>query len=136
MIRRATVADLPRIMDLGADFLAYSPHRDIELDRDAFAAFSTGLIEKGVIFLSDEGMIGGFLSPAYFNPAYVMAVELFWWAASEGTSLRLAFEGWAKDSGARRIVFTGLVDDRERGIRRVFSRAGYAPVEMSFVKDI
>lgn len=134
MIREATAGDIDRVVELGAAFHAYCPYRDIPLDRDAFAAFAGRMIEHGVILLSEDGMIGGVLSPIYFNPEVVMATELFWWAGKTGKQLREAFETWARENGAQGVQFTGLADEREATIRKVFDRAGYAAVEVGFIK--
>lgn len=135
MIRRATADDVSRIVELGAEFLAYSPHRVHPLDREAFAAFAEQLVTgAGAIFLSDDGMIGGLVTGLYFNPAIRVGTELFWWARKEGRQLREAFEEWAKGEGAVEIHFTGLLDERADTITKVFRRAGYVPLELGFVK--
>jgi hypothetical protein len=134
VIRAATRDDLDRVVELGAAFHAYCPYRDIPLDREAFREFAGRLIDGGVILLSEDGFIGGLLNPLYFNPAVVMAVELFWWAGKTGSALRGSFEAWARENGAHGIQFTGLADEREQTIRKVFGRAGYQPVEVGFIK--
>jgi hypothetical protein len=135
VIRAATADDLPRILDLGGDFLAYSPYSDLGYDRPAFANFATRLMEgPGVILLSDDGFLGGLLNPLYFNPSILMGVELFWWAGKSGRQLREAFEAWAKAAGALGVQFTGLANEREATIRKVYERAGYAACEVGFMK--
>lgn len=134
MIREATHADLPQIITLGAEFHAYSPYRDVPFDAEAFGEFCARLIDGGVILLSDDGMLGGLLNPLYFNPSVVMGAELFWWARREGRQLREAFEAWAKDRGAQGVQFSGLADERQETIRKVFARAGYVPTEQAFFK--
>lgn len=134
MIREATHDDLPRVVELGAAFHAMCPYSGFPLDREAFAEFAARLIDGGVILLSDDGMIGGLLSPLYFNPSIVMGAELFWYAGTTGKALREAFEAWARDRGAQGVQFSGLADERQAAIRRVFERAGYAPAEQAFFK--
>lgn len=135
MIRQATVADMERIVELGGDFLAASPYSDLGYDRPAFAGFAARLMEgPGAIFLSSDGFIGGLLNGLYFNPSVVMGVELFWWAGSEGKGLREAFEAWARENGAAGMQSTGLANEREAAIRRVYARAGYAATEVGFIK--
>lgn len=134
MIRKATDTDIPEILRLGAEFLAYSPYAWADLDEDAFATFAGHMIDNGAIFLSDDGMIGGILSPLYFNPAIVVAAELFWFARSEGQALRQALQAWAQERGAAAITCSGLVDKHEPAIRRVYTRAGYVPSEIAFMK--
>lgn len=134
MIRQATTDDLDRIVELGAAFHAYCPYSEIPLDPDGFRTFAAGLIEKGAVFLSEDGMLGGLLVPLYFNPAFLMGAELFWWAGKTGRQLREAFEEWAKEQGAQGVQFSGLTDQREETIRKVFERAGYARAETAFFK--
>lgn len=137
MIRPATLDDMPTILALGAEFLAESPSKWIPLAEDDFAATCATLIEgAGAIFLSDDGFIGGVLVPCYFNHAYTFAAELFWFARKEGQELREAFEAWGRNMGAAAATGSGLANDRERAIRRVFSRAGYETMEIGFMKRI
>lgn len=135
MIRRATAEDLPRIIELGGQFLAASPYHDLGYDRPAFGEFATRMMDgAGAIFLSDDGFIGGLLNPAYFNPSVVMGVELFWFARTEGKALREALETWARDAGAHGMQSTGLANEREAAIRKVYERAGYRACEVGFIK--
>lgn len=134
MIRQATADDLDRIVELGSAFHAYCPYRDIEFSPEGFREFAGKLIDGGAIFLSEDGMIGGLLVPLYFNPEVVMGAELFWWAGKTGKPLREAFEAWARDGGAQGVQFSGLTDQREETIRKVFARAGYQPAETAFFK--
>ena len=136
MIRRATHDDIDEIVRLGADFLAICPYSWVPLDAEAFAVFVGGLIEGGAVFLSEDGMIGGCLSPFFFNPSVLIGAELFWFARSEGRELRKAFEEWATDRGAACITCAGLANDREPAIRRIYTAAGYVPAEVAFVKRI
>lgn len=137
MIRTATLDDIPEVLGFAAEFLDYSPHRWIGLDVEAFTATLTQMIEgPGVVFLSDDGFIGGALAPAYFNPSVILAAELFWFARQEGPELRQAFEAWARENGASAVTCTGLVDHHEAAIRRVYARAGYEPSEIAFMKRI
>jgi len=136
VIRKATHDDMAEILRLGAEFLAECPYSWVPLDAEAFAAFAGGMIEKGVIFLSDDGMIGGVISPFYFNPAVTMAAELFWFARSEGRQLREALEAWGRENGASALTCSGLTGEREPAIRKIYARAGYLPAEVAFVKRL
>ena len=135
MIRKATHDDLDRIADLGGDFHAFSPWREVPFDRDSIKAFCARLIDGGVIFLSDDGLLGGLLNPLYFNPAYVVAAELFWWAPKEGRELRLAFEEWAKEMGAYAVQFSALGNEKSETVGKLFQRAGYRKVETGYLKE-
>lgn len=122
-------------MELGGEFLAASPYHDLGYDHLGFAVFASNLMNgPGAIFLSDDGFIGGLLNGLYFNPSVVFGVELFWWARSEGRQLRETFEAWCREKGAQGMQSTGIANDREATIRKVYERAGYAAVEVGFMK--
>lgn len=133
-IRRATADDLDEIVELGAAFHVYGPYAFVPMDRDAFHAFCRALIETGVIFLSEEGMLGGLMNPLYFNPSVTMGAELFWWAPKGGRALRIAFEEWAKDQGGIGVQFSCLEDEHVTIARKLFERAGYRATEVGHVK--
>lgn len=136
MIRKATHDDLPMVVSFGRDFHAVSPWREIPFDGDSTSAFCSKLIDGGVILVSDTGMIGGLMNPLYFNPSYVVACELFWWAKSGGRELMEAFESWAEKEGALALQFSALGDDKEERMARLFDRAGYRKVETGYFKEI
>lgn len=136
MIRRADASDIETAVAFAKTFHAESVHSDIPVDDDALAAFMGRMIEVGAVFLSDRGIIGGVLSPVYFNPSVVFAAELFWWAPQDGRALREAFEAWAHEQGAAGIQFSGQVNDRQSTVEKLFRRAGYVPVETGYLKRI
>lgn len=137
MIRHAAPADIPELVELARDFHAYSPWADlIPYDPEGMADFIGRLIEHGVVLMSEDGMCAGLLNPAFFNPSFVMAAELMWWAPKDGRALRLAFEEWALANGAHAVQFSGLGDDRAPTIAKLFKRAGYTPVETGFFKRL
>ena len=136
MIRKATHDDIDIIADMGRDFHAYSPWSHVAFDREATKDFVGRLIDGGVVFLSDDGMIGGVLNPLYFNPSHVVAAELFWWAKSGGLPLMKAFEGWAEENNASGIQFSSLGDAQSDRMDRLFTRSGYRKVETGYFKDV
>lgn len=135
-VRRATQDDVGAVVRFGSDFHAYSPWKSIPFDPDATSEFVTKLINGGVVFMSDTGMIGGLLNPLYFNPAHVVAVELFWWATKNGRELMSAFEDWAQENGAHSIQFSALGDDRAERMAQLFDRAGYRKVETGYYREV
>lgn len=136
MIRKATYDDLPMVVDFGREFHSISPWREIPFDGDSTSAFATKLIDGGVILISETGMIGGLLNPLYFNPSYVVACELFWWAKAGGRQLMAAFEEWAEEEGAMGLQFSALGDDNADRMARLFNRSGYRKVETGYFKEI
>ena len=133
-VRMASVDDQDQCVELGATFLAYGPYAAVPLDREAFRSFLTALIDKGAVFLSEDGILGGCLNPLYFNPAVVWGAELFWWAPKGGRAMRIAFEDWARAQGAAGVSFSSLHDDRREIAQKLFERAGYRATEVAFVK--
>lgn len=136
MIRMAEKKDVDMVVDMGRDFHAYSPWRSVPFDRGATSAFVANLINHGVVFVSESGMIGGMMNPLYFNPSFSVACELFWWARSGGRELMKAFEQWAKDNEAKGIQFSSLGDEQSERMAVLFDRAGYSKVETGWFKEI
>ncbi|HEY9219546.1 MAG TPA: hypothetical protein VIO94_15975 [Phenylobacterium sp.] len=136
MIRRATINDVPHVVECGRAFHAYGTWSHVPLDEDAFGAFAHNVIAgAGAIFVTDDGMCGGVLVPAYFNPSFVMAAELFWWAPSEGRALREAYEAWAKSEGAAAVQFSAMTDEHLPGVSRLYRMGGFRQAEVAFVKE-
>jgi hypothetical protein len=135
-IRKATLNDVPAIVDMGVQFHAYSPFKDIPFDPEATARFVAGCIETGAVFLSEHGMCGGVVAPFYFNPRFTQATEFFWWSPvkGEGRELREAFEAWAKEAGASAVQFGALADGKYEDVARNYTAAGFKPMETTFLK--
>lgn len=136
MIRRASQSDLAEAVAFATQFHAESVHSYIPIVPQVLEAWMADLIGQGIVYLSERGIIGGLLSPIYFNPDYKVAVELFWWAPVGGHELRKAFEAWAVEQGANSIQFSGQRNERAEIVEKLFRRAGYAPVETGFVKRV
>lgn len=134
-MRAATAEDIPRLVEMGRKFHAASG-MPFDYDGNAIAALLDQLIasDAGTVICSDAGVIGGMLSPAYCDPKWMMAVELFWWAERDGLALLRAFEEWAARVGAQEVRMTSLASlPRADAILR---RKGYAPTEISYQKVI
>lgn len=103
-------------------------------DADAVASVLTNMIgaDSAAILMTERGVIGGLLQPAYCDPEWIYAVELFWWARGDGLALLRAFERWAQQAGAREVRMTSLaaLPRADRLLRCV----GYEPAEVSYSK--
>lgn len=135
-VRPARAGDIPAIVEMGKAFHAKGG-LSFGYDEGAVSALVERLIESdsGTVLMSDGGMIGGLLSPAYCDPKWNMAVELFWWASDRrGLKLLSAFEAWAADMGAQEVRMTTL--NALPSGDRIVTRRGYAPVETSYQKVI
>lgn len=131
MIRPASLDDIPSLLAMGREFHAASG-LPFSFDEAAMGRVLAGLIgsDQAVVLMTDRGVIGGALNPAYCDPSWIMAVELFWWAKGDGLALLRAFEDWAKEAGASEVRMTSIYDlPRADAILR---RKGYRPLEISY----
>ena len=93
--------------------------------------------EHACILVHEKGMIGGFLSPLFFDQKVILASEMFWWAESDGRLLLDAFEEWAEAKGASGVVMAAeQYADRSENDRidSIYARRGYAPNERNFIR--
>ena len=138
MIRRATVEDLELILELGKAFFDASPYGgNIEFDPVAVEGLVLNVLDNGVIFLSDRGIIAGVLNPLYFNPLVQFATEIAWYAEDgQGEALKQAFETWAKEQGAAVISFSIMNTAHMATLAKRLEEDGYAPLEVAYVKGV
>ena len=132
-VRSASPEDIPALLAMGREFHAESG-MPFAFDTDAVAALLGNMIEssRAVVLMTERGAIGGLLQPAYCDPEWIYAVELFWWARGDGLALLRAFERWAQQAGAREVRMTSLaaLPRADRLLRCV----GYEPAEVSYSK--
>lgn len=132
--------DDERAIEFGRKFHALSPWRHERFDPEASIAFVHRIQENpdGFYECSKAGFIGGVLTPLWFAPETLLAVELFWFSEQkgEGARLRQVFEQWAERRGAKHIQFSALADQHEPALRRIMARSGYDAVEIGFRKTL
>ena len=135
MVRSATLDDIPALLKIGEAFHA-AGQLPCAFNLDAMAAVLQTMIEadSAAVLMTDRGVIGGAINPAYCDPSWTYAVELFWWAQGDGLKLLRAFEGWAQQAGAKEVRMTSLaaLPRADRLLRCV----GYAPAEVSYSKVV
>lgn len=129
----ATHDDLPDLVGKMRDFHA-AANQPFGFDPAATRTFLGNIIDNGVIFQNDSGMIGGIIAPSYCDPEWHMAVELFWWSEKGGLSLLAAFEQWASENGANECRMTSLASLERAG--RLLNLKGYTPAEISYRRVI
>lgn len=146
--RAATLADLPSCLDLTARFHAASPISGAApFDRDGMAVTLREMMTNpraGVwlAILNDQpvGIAGALMYPLYFNPAYEVVQELFWWlnpdarGSGAGENLFQSIQNWAKDMGANVVFMVALDDSRVGKMDRFYKRAGFHPMERTYMK--
>lgn len=144
MIREATLADVPQLVELGVRFMAesgYSWH--LSVDRHAQARLACDLIQAAHgLMLVDErdgdivGMLGAIATRHPHSGDSVMS-ELFWYVApaARGSGVRLLLEAehWAISRGIRKSL---VVAPEGAPVASLYARMGYKPLESQYIKDL
>jgi GNAT superfamily N-acetyltransferase len=138
MIRRATLKDSPALLEMGRKFADETGVAErIGWDAESVADLLAMLIESetGIVLISEQGMIGGYVAPHHFNRNVRMFVELFWRAEDgQGRALLDAAEAQAEALGAAKSIMVAM-DGMER-TARLYGRLGYVPCETYFMKEL
>jgi GNAT superfamily N-acetyltransferase len=135
---------------LAAAFVATTPvNHLIPFDRECTAAFVEGALENEdmvVLVAEDAGELIGITAaityPMYFNPAKLVAQELWWYIkpdARGGTASKLLFqeiEKWGMSKQAAAMFMVALDNDRVETMVKLYGRLGYTPTERAFVKGL
>ena len=136
MIRAATLADIPRLLEMGrkfadraklVDHVGYDPHSMVQ----TFEAMISG---GHPVFIGERGAIGATQTPHPFNHEHIAAQELFWWSEGrEGLALLRALEAHCAEHCHSLLMITLEAVEPER-TGRLYERLGYRPLEHSFIK--
>ena len=147
-VRPITHNDIEPSLALMAEFHAASPMNGVAaFDIEKCRAFLAASLENSdiLILLGElEGEIVGITScllyPLYFSQANV-AQELWWWLTPKargsgiGKMLFQAIESWSKQKGANALFMIALEDERAEAMEKVYFRAGFRPLERTFIKE-
>jgi hypothetical protein len=137
VIRPATLADIPRMVEMGRVFYRAAWRNDAYDPEATATALGAMIGGAGAVFVSERGMIGGVLAPVWCAPTQSQAVELFWWSRDgQGEALLDAFEAWARDAGAGEVRMSNVCGLRGEAVARKLEARGYAPCETSFRKEL
>lgn len=143
MIRQATRADVPDIVDLGERHWNESSYGQwMKADREAMATLARAALETpNALVLADErdarlvGIIGVVAMPHIYTGVLVMS-ELFWYVVPDarGSGVRLLkhAEAWAAANG---VQFSTMMAPDER-VAQFLVRIGYAPIETHLIKRL
>lgn len=140
MIRQATEADLPALLEMGRKFHAASPWRVIPFSDERFAQSVRAQLAGAGTYLVNEaltGMIGMVSGPVYFAENVTVAQETAWWCEDPRDALKLlqAAEEWARGVGASHVCMVRLEGVTER-LGPFYERRGYAPTEHYYLKGL
>jgi GNAT superfamily N-acetyltransferase len=137
-VRRANPEDLARLVELGLRYYAEEGKREasaMELAR--FAISHAGAADRVCLVWGEpaKACLFGMIAPHYLTGEPV-AFKTAWYAIpgarGYGTHLLRAFESWAKEKGARRIMVAG----RQERTLALLERLGYEPLETVYAKDV
>lgn len=138
MIRNATVADVPRMVELGKQMHAASKFRAYSFDVAVLEATINGLIDKprGIALVSevDGVIVGGFigyLTEHFFGfdlASYDLALFLEPEHRGGITAARLikAYIDQAREKGAAEIVVANSTGIAKERTAQLFARAGFS----------
>lgn len=130
----ATEADLPLIIELGAEAHAGSVWDDVGtvFDPESYEISCRSLMERedAEVFVCDRGTLWLAKFPLFFNHAEILTSEIFFYATAGGDALRREGERWA-GSGLLTMCRHDKTDPR---LDSLYRRAGYAPIEHTFIR--
>lgn len=133
MIRFAEISDLDACVEMGVEFTKMAGFTPGE---GKISTTMTGLIDSDslIVFgLPAIGMVAGIIYEHFFNNEKV-AQELFWWVKPSarggiGKQLLTAFEDWAIQQGADKVLMISLEKNDVSGI---YEKRGYTPLEHTY----
>lgn len=138
IVRRATTDDIARFVELGLRF--YQEEGGRPACPEALASFAAShLCDAERIYLAAgkpaAACLCGMISPHYLT-GELTAFKTAWYAIPEargyGAHLLRAFEAWAKEKRARRIIVAG----RHQRTLSLLERLHYHPLETVYSKDL
>lgn len=143
-IRLATKEDIPRLCELGKDFIEVSGYADIaEYDERSCVRMLELMITCKTCFTDGEyGVIGFMISPLFFNIQKLSAVELFWWVDKEkrGSSLGIrllkAAEEQARKLGAKNFSMLSIDRLKSRKLDSLYTKLGYSLSERIYMRRL
>ena len=150
IVRKATETDLPQYLVLAQAFHTASPmHGSIEFDVPGYSQFYLSSLQNdsvGIWLAEIEGQIVGICGavayPLYFNPAALVVQELWWWltpasrGSGAGGQMFKQIEQWAKEKNAAALFMIALEDNRAKKMENLYIRAGFKPMERTFIKEV
>lgn len=149
-VRKAITTDLEQYVKLARDFHEASPmHGVADFDKQGYSNFFLqSIIDPNIgIWLAEidneiVGITGALVYPLYFSPTNLVAQELWWWLApasrgsGAGGKMFKQIEQWAQEKGAKALFMIALEDDRAAKMEKVYARAGFKPLERTFIKEV
>lgn len=150
MIRPAVAEDIPRLLEIGAQFHAESRYTDFGIDFDAQALTETlermVASEEAGIFVSERSGsvvgVGAVVLSTPFMSRRMIAIEPFWWmhpdlrGSMDSIRLILALERWSAENGCAAISMVELELVLGSPAAAIYRRLGYQPAERTWIKKV
>jgi GNAT superfamily N-acetyltransferase len=150
IVRKATEADLPKYIVLAESFHMASPmHGVIGFDAAGYSQFYLSSLQNDNvgIWLAEidneiVGICGALVYPMYFNPSALVVQELWWWltpasrGSGAGGKMFKQIEQWSKEKDASALFMIALEDSRAKKMENLYIRAGFKPMERTFIKEV
>jgi GNAT superfamily N-acetyltransferase len=150
IVRKATEKDLPKYIVLAESFHMASPmHGVIAFDTIGYSQFYLSALQNdniGIWLAEIDGEIvgicGALVYPMYFNPSALVVQELWWWltpasrGSGAGGKMFKQIEEWAKERNASALFMIALEDSRAKKMENLYVRAGFKPMERTFIKEV
>jgi GNAT superfamily N-acetyltransferase len=141
MIRAATSADVPRLVEMGRRFRSETGYAKVLAENPAkMAELATQLAALGCLLVSERagqlvGMLGFLIFP-HFMSGEITATETFWWvepeSRGEGLKLLREAEKRAREAGAEKMA---MIAPNDR-IANLYKRLGYEFVEAAYQRTL
>jgi len=138
-VRVATESDIPKLVEMGRAFHAYSADVEAGFDAEGAASFLTVLIASPDAYVAVDGsraFVGMMVSYPHLDKAWRTANEIYWWAETPGGDLLSAFEEWGRAKGARKFIMSHRHDNRHAALARLMKMSGYIPHEYYYIKVV
>lgn len=146
MIRPATVADIPALLEMGRQFMEFNAYRaHAPLCEHSLAATLHSLIVEHELLVLDvdgvaQGCAGAMIAPVYWNRDVLQALELFWWVNpahrgnGTGKALREELQATVRARGVTIWNMVALEDSMRDQVCAMYERAGMVPVERIYAR--
>lgn len=145
IVRNATHADIPRIVEMAERFYADTSYAAIvPMSEESAAGLAILMMDSGVMLVAEQdgyviGTVGLHVEAFTFNVSKTMATEIIWWVEPEaqglgtGRALLAAIEPACRERGADMIRMMCLASSPPQA-KALYHSLGYYPSEHAFTK--
>ncbi len=143
IIRPATLADVPQLVEMGRAFRMSSSYASTVAENpEQMAETAANLITHlGVVFVAEGrdgelvGMIG-LVKAVHFISGALTVNEAFWWSEVPGVGIRLLYRAlaWAREHGAVKLAMIQPLAETRVG--DLYERLGFTCIEACWELDL